>query len=272
MKIEWIKDLGSRHWLILAAVCAFAFLGVPKVRAQTSETVKLTTNDQLSGTPTFQGQTATTTTTTTTDPLYIYCTASETCTSSPINNLLVSSGLPSFTLDQNGSVTSGALNEYFAVVVPGNASVSFSVNGVSNVSAMTATITSSSNLFQALGLTYPSTFGSEAVPSLSLFNKLSGQVIGSQSLFTAYVFDVQSCSSCTSLPNITITITGTSLPLGTDFFAYLTDSSTSTNVVSDTSVDGTVTIVPEPNTVLLLGSGMLLLLGLAFVKRRSAVA
>lgn len=287
MKIEYVKDLASRHWLILAAVCAFASLGVPKVRAQTSETVKLTTNDQLSGTPTFQGQTATTTTTTTTDPLLLGCGTAGTSPCASGLNGLVSTGLPTFDLQEDGSVSSGNLTEYFVVLVPSSAtSVSFSVSSTGTdattvTGGLVGTLSGSTALFGSGGLIsngYTSSVINPTIGGATGFGALSGQGTTAASSFSVYTFEVGSCSSCASISNLTISLSGTSLPPGTTFFAYLTDSGVTCSngntpcVVADTDYSSTATVVPEPNTVLLLGSGMLLLLGLAFVKRRSAAA
>ncbi len=223
------------------------------------------------------------------DPTTIHyvCTGTTVCTAGA-TTLVTGSTLPTFNITIQGQTgltpnSSGVAtaNLFILVFVPSSApALSFSINGHAGVSAGTF---STANIWSngSPGF-FAATHNSTADPNFSAFQSASGQSGTTPSALTVYVVNIgtvtiSGLNPAGSLGGSVVTlasvgsggITGLSgFPIGTVFFAALTSctgcslTSSSTNVVNSTPLSSAVTIVPEPATLALFGSGLLALGGL----------
>ena len=109
--------------------------------------------------------------------------------------------------------------------------------------------------------------------SFSAFAAASGQVTSPVSGFNVYTVNLGAFSAGTPIP---LTPSGSALPVGSVFWGYLNGSplngyscsSGSTCANDVVALDESVTVTPEPGTLALVGSG-LLLFGLVLRRRVS---
>ncbi|HVB34727.1 MAG TPA: hypothetical protein VNJ52_10195 [Patescibacteria group bacterium] len=175
----------------------------------------------------------------------------------------------SFQLTNGGSSTGEA---YLTILVPpGNSLPAFTVNGNNATSLLSSTYSSGAltDFLAANAANLSLASGSGANADFSAFASATAQVASSPSFFQAYVYDLGAFNG-TPLSIAFNSISG--FPAGTVFWGYLTNQSCSTGpcVLTDTtplSEAVTVSVTPEPGTLALAGSGLLLLLAGA-VRRR----
>jgi hypothetical protein len=185
-------------------------------------------------------------------------------------SIITTNSLPtlSFQLTNGGKNTGEA---YLAILVPSGSSLpAFTING-NGASSLTSSVYSSGALTDFLaanvsGLSLAP--GSGANIDFNAFASATAQVTSSPSSFTVYVYDL---GAFNGTPLSIIFSSGVSgFPAGTIFWGFLTSQacSTGTCVLTDTTpLSEAVTIAPEPGTLVLAGSGLLLLLAGA-VRRR----
>jgi len=184
--------------------------------------------------------------------------------------IITSDALPtlSFQLTNGGTDTGEA---YLAILVPAGGSVpAFTVNGNGAMSLASSNFsTGAFTDFLAANVTNLSlASGAGGNGDVSSFISAAGQVGVTASAFNVYVYDLGAFSGAP----LTITFNNLSgLPQGTIFWGFLTNQSCSTGpcVMTDTtplSEAVTIGVAPEPGTLALVGSG-LLLLGLTLRRR-----
>jgi hypothetical protein len=182
--------------------------------------------------------------------------------------IITSDALPtlSFTL-QSGNPNSG--EAYLAILVPGTASLpTFTVNGSGAMTLANSTFSSGAftDYLAANVANLSLATGAGGSENFSAMQSATGQVTSAPSSFSVFVFDL---GAYTGAP-LTITFNGVSaLPVGTIFWGFLTTQSCSTGpctMTDTTPLSAAVTVAPEPGTLALVGSG-LLLLGIALRRR-----
>lgn len=254
---KWLMA-GLSCMLILS--CGVAMKAEPLQTTTSNAAPPLTTNLDL-----------TSTSTTLLDPADVrLCGTGCTGTNGTVS-ILTNDNLPtlSFQLTNGGTNTGEA---YLAILVPsGNPMPSFTVNG-NSATTLTSSVYSSGALtdFLAANVTNLSlASGSGANAQFSAYASASGQVISPEpSSFSVYVYDLGAFNG-TPLP-ITFSSASSGLPNGSIFWGFLTNQACATGscVLTDTTpLSEAVTVAPEPGTLTLAGSGLLLLLA-GTVRRR----
>jgi hypothetical protein len=191
-------------------------------------------------------------------------------------DVLTSQNLPTLEFANSGGTESGTA--WLVVLVPSTTdlNLSFMVNGTPATDDRVWTGTPSSTIFGFLNVPTAGNLGgfdSFAVGGFSAFTAASGQVSSGVSSFNVYTADLGSFSANSPIP---ISLSGAPLPPGTDFWGYLNGSplngyscsSGSTCANDVVALDESVTVTPEPGTLALVGSG-LLLFGLVLRKKIS---
>jgi hypothetical protein len=178
--------------------------------------------------------------------------------------IITTDSLPtlSFQLTNGGKDTGEA---YLAILVPaGNSLPAFTVNGNPATSLTSSTFSSGAiTAYLAANVSNLSlASGSGANIDFNAFASASAQVTSSSSSLSVYVYDLGAFNGTP----LSISFSGLSgFPRGTIFWGFLTDESCATQscVLTDTtplSEAVTVGVAPEPGTLALAGSGLLLLL------------
>ncbi|HVB99624.1 MAG TPA: PEP-CTERM sorting domain-containing protein [Candidatus Dormibacteraeota bacterium] len=188
-------------------------------------------------------------------------------------SIITSNALPtlSFQLTNGGKNTGEA---YLTVLVPtGDSMPSFTVNG-NGATTLTSSSYSSGALTDFLAANVGNlslASGSGVNANFSAYASATAQVTASPSSFEVYVYDLGAFNGA-PLSIAFNNISG--FPTGTIFWGFLTNQSCTTGpcVLTDTtplSEAVAVTVTPEPGTIVLVGSGLLLLLA-GTVRRRLA--
>ncbi len=182
--------------------------------------------------------------------------------------VLTTQNLPTLEFANSGGAETGTA--WLVVLVPSttNLNLTFSVNGTPATDNGVWTSAGGSTIFDYLNLGMANNLGgfdSFSVGGLSAFSAASGQVAGSSSGFNVYTVNLGSFNATTP---INFTLTGAPLPTGSVFWGYLsgnplndaTCSNGQTSCVNDVvALDESVTVTPEPGTLGLVGTGLLLL-------------
>jgi PEP-CTERM motif-containing protein len=230
------------------------------------------------------------------DPTTIHyvCTGTTVC-SPGATTLVTGSTIPTFDLTLQGQTGltpngSGSAQATLSILVfvPGSApSLTFSING--NAAANAGTFSSGNILSDGVTGFFAAMHSSTSDPNVSAFESASGQSGTTPSSLTVYVVNfgtvtVTGLNNAGSLGGTIFTlasvgsggITGLpagGFPLGTVFYAMLANctgggcvlTSSTTDVVNSTPLSESLTIVPEPASLALFGSGMI---SLALAVRR----
>jgi hypothetical protein len=177
--------------------------------------------------------------------------------------IITTDSLPtlSFQLTNGGTNTGEA---YLAILVPaGNSLPTFTVNGNGATSLTSSTYSSGAftdfldanvgNLSLAPGGGVNADFGA--------FASAAGQTITAPTSFSVFVYDLGAFNGTP----LTITFASISgFPAGTIFWGFLTNTACSSGpctLTDTTPLSEAVTVAPEPGTLALVGSGLLLLGG-----------
>lgn len=189
-------------------------------------------------------------------------------------NVLTSQNLPTLEFANSGGAESGTA--WLVVVVPSSTdlSLNFTVNGTAASDNGVWTGSPSSTIFGFLNVPTAGNLGgfdSFTVGGFHAFAAASGQISGSVTGFNVYTASLGSFSADTPIP---LTLSGSAMPAGSVFWGYLSGSplngyscSTGSTCASDVvALDESVTVTPEPGTLALVGSG-LLLFGLALRRK-----
>ncbi len=195
-----------------------------------------------------------------TDPtnIHVTCTGTTVC-SSGSTTLVTTAANPTFNLsspDKNGGT-----GELILVALVPNTTATFTVNGSSPTLAGTWSGTPST-LYGFLSVDSMMT----ANPNFSAYVSASGQAGVTAANFRVYTFDLGAFTS--NVTTTSVTIGGPGVPIGTIFYAFLRSAQgTTLEAINGTPLSGALTTtVPEPGSMLLFGSGLLVLGGA--VRRR----
>lgn len=211
--------------------------------------------------------------------LHYNCTGTTACVAGA-TTLVTGSGLPTFTIttQPNSGLNPGQTGTLYLVALVPNASsaLSFSVNGFAPSFGAPGTF-SAGTLWAFLNVTPMAT----SQPNFNAFASASGQAGVTATGFMVSTVNLGTFTAPFG-PGQTVLvtvgaggITGISgFPVGTILYAFLTNTaSSSANPSGQTAINSTplseaITIVPEPGTILLFGSGLVAIGG--FVRRRWA--
>ncbi len=258
----------ARKWLGVGLGCCLLLLCGSGAKAAVKHATTTTT-----ATPPLTTNLDSGTSTTFVDPADVRLCATGCNGIAGTTTIITSDTLPtlSFQLTNGGTDTGEA---YLAILIPAGGSLpSFTVNG--NNAMSTASSNFSSGAFTDFlaanvgNLSLAS--GAGGNEDFSAFVTAAGQVGVSASAFTVYVYDL---GAFTGAP-LTITFNNiASFPQGTIFWGFLTNQACSSGpcVMTDTtplSEAVTIGVAPEPGTLALVGTG-LLLLGLTLRRRLPA--
>lgn len=206
-----------------------------------------------------------------TDPanVRLTCTGTTVCTTNTSPNVVVTtSTLPTLSFDNNGASVTG--EAYLVVFVP-NTTDSFTVTyGASSTSAtvtLLGSMTTGEN-FDTQFLNGVDTTSAGTNPNFSNLSSFSALAGVTATSYNVYLVDLGSFTTGTP---ITITFGGSPLPLGTYIWGIVTDGQctvssgqlsscgTSDALLDTSALSAGITIVPEPGTLALVGSALLLL-------------
>ena len=181
-------------------------------------------------------------------------------------DVLTSQNLPTLEFANSGGAETGTA--YLVVLVPSatDLGLSFSANGTTATDAGVWSGSPSSTIFGFLNVAtagHLGGFDSYTVGGFSAFAAAAGQVVGSPGAFNVYTVSLGAFDAGTPIP---ITLSGSALPAGSVFWGYLNGSplngyscSTGSACANDVvALDESVTVTPEPGTLALVGSGLLL--------------
>jgi hypothetical protein len=185
--------------------------------------------------------------------------------------IITTDSLPtlSFQLTNGGKNTGEA---YLAILVPpGNSLPAFTVNGNSPVSLTSSTYSSGALTdFLAANMSNLSLApGGGVNANFSAYASAAGQVVPTPASLSVYVYDLGAFSGTP----LTITFASiTEFHAGTIFWGFLTDTACTSGpcyLTDTTPLSEAVTVAPEPGTLALVGTGLLLLGGA--LRRRLAL-
>jgi hypothetical protein len=188
------------------------------------------------------------------DSYHLSCVPTSSCTSGAVS-LLSNGGSVTFNI-VNVANTSMTGTAFLAIAVPTGGAAPV-VNGIAAEESVTF---SSGDVFSAL---------SEACSNctdynLSTIQSATAQVIpGFKGTYTLYEYNVGAFSSSNGSPGLASNLTVTA-PVGSLIVSFLEDGSG--NVFEQTPLSESVAITPEPGSMALLGSGLVLVGG--YLRRR----
>ena len=187
------------------------------------------------------------------DPLHIVCTSPTVCSSGSVSLLATTGGTVTFTLNYvNESGTSTPAGEAFVAVLVPNGPASISSTGT----LVSTTTFTSNSLGTDLGINGTSDY------QFSTFASASAQAGVTATSYTVYFFDVGAAPGGVGAQ--TGTLTFDHLPVGTVIVGLIETSSNT--FAEQTPLSESVTVTPEPGSMALFGSGLLLLGGV--IRRR----
>ena len=250
--------------LATALICAICSCGVAAAAAPKQQTAVFTA-------PPHSTTLDSSLSTTLVDPADVRLCGSGCTGISGTTTIITSDALPTLTFTlQSGNPNTG--EAYLAILVPGTASLpTFTVNGNGATSLANSSFSSGAFTdYLAANVTNLSlASGAGGNENLSAFQTATGQVTSVPASFSVFVFDL---GAYTGAP-LTITFNGaSSFPVGTIFWGFLTTQSCATGpctMTDTTPLSEAITVAPEPGTLALVGTG-LLLLGIAL--RRTLLA
>jgi hypothetical protein len=203
--------------------------------------------------------------------LQIGCVTPTLCSAGSTTQVTTGMGLPTFNVgSSNGFSGTGSL--VLVILVPNQGSV-FTINGQSPTLAgiWSPPSQGSAKLFStshASGFLSQVTIVGGSNPDISAFQSATAQVGVTANSFHVYTFSLGSFTGGGS----TSVTTGGSIPAGTIFYAYLTNSQG--QAIINTPLSESLTskgggAVPEPSSLALLGSGIVVFGG--FLRRRLGI-
>jgi hypothetical protein len=184
--------------------------------------------------------------------------------------VLTSKNLPTLEFANSGGAESGTA--YVVVLIPSttNLSLSFSVNGNASSNMGLWTGSPSTNVLAFLSLATSSQLDTPTGnDNFAFLQSASGQAVSTPSSFNVYVVKIGSFTATTPLPLTFAGLDGVPPAPGTVFWGYLFGTppsgyscSSGSSCVNDiVGGDEAVVVTPEPGTLALVGTGLLLLAG-----------
>jgi hypothetical protein len=189
------------------------------------------------------------------DPYQLACASPTTCTNGA-NTILAQGPGGTITFDIVNKETGTLSGEAFVVVMVPNGTLSFTTT--------TGTLTATVLNFNSGNLTTALNEGSGLVNyNFSTIASFSAQANITATSYTLYEFDVGPVSG--GQGTLLAGLSYGSLPVGTFIMSFLEDGTTGA-VIQQTPASESITVTPEPGSMALFGSGLVLVGG--FLRRR----